>query len=255
MEPSVRTTLRGHALVIELHRPAARNALNLESLTALRDTLAEVDPERVAGVVLTGSDPAFCAGLDLNELAADPAAFGGFEVPRWLREVPVPVVAAVNGPAVTGGLELALACDLRFASTEAWFADTHALVGVVPGWGLTAALPALVGVARATELSLSGRYVDGKEAVRIGLAERVVAHQELIDVACAYVEQVAVTDPATRATILELYRSGRDAARSGALAAEAVRSDRWFELPPDEHISDRAAAVRSHGRNELGRGG
>ena len=131
--------------VVTMNRPEARNALNGDLITALTTTIADCGArDYVVVVVLTGADPAFCAGLDLGYLAeraerraAGEDLFPEVPVPR----IPQPIIGAVNGPAVTGGLEVALACDLLVASDRARFADTHTRVGIVPGWGLSVALP------------------------------------------------------------------------------------------------------------------
>src|SRR6185369_7171591 len=130
---------------------------------------------------------AFCAGLDLKELggeggAADDtdSAVGGADVVRALGRAPQPVIGAINGFAITGGFELALACDVLIASTEARFADTHARVGIMPGWGLSQKLSRTIGIYRAKELSLTGNYLSAAQAEAWGLVNRVVAPQELL---------------------------------------------------------------------------
>ena len=146
----IRSEFADGVTVITLNRPEARNALSSELLAALRQALIDADgDDRVRAVVLTGADPAFCAGLDLKELGSTASNLGaggpgGTHGPGPRSPFPVmtkPVVGAINGPAVTGGLELALQCDFLIASERARFADTHARVGVMPGWGLTVLLP------------------------------------------------------------------------------------------------------------------
>ena len=125
--------------VVTLNRPEARNALDVELLQALPAAMAKLDADDdVAAVILTGADPAFCAGLDLKELGSsgDNLSGGGQGVAAtpFPEDMSKPVIGAVNGPTVTGGLELALHCDFLIASERARFGDTHARVGVVPGW-------------------------------------------------------------------------------------------------------------------------
>jgi enoyl-CoA hydratase len=137
---------------ITLNRPEARNALSSEVLRLLPQRLREVDADDAVDVIiLTGTDPAFCAGLDLKELGSTGANLGagggGGRGP--FPELAKPIIGAVNGPAITGGFELALACDFLVASDRARFGDTHARVGVMPGWGLTVLLPQAIGVRRA----------------------------------------------------------------------------------------------------------
>ena len=129
-------------------------------------------------IVVTGADQAFCAGLDLRDLGTDALR----DLPPFLAAVRgsrVPTIAAVNGPAVTGGFELAPACDFIVASTRAAYADTHVRVGVYPGPVLVD-LPRRVGMAKAREMSMTGNFVDADTALRIGLANHVVAHDELV---------------------------------------------------------------------------
>jgi enoyl-CoA hydratase len=170
---------------VTLNRPEARNALSSELLRLLPDTLRELDQRDDVGVViLTGADPAFCAGLDLKELGSTGGNLGvggGSDVTRGpFPPMDTPVIGAVNGVAVTGGLELALNCDFLVASERARFGDTHARVGVMPGWGLTVLLPQAIGVRRAREMSFTGNFLSANEAFQWGLVNHVVPHDELL---------------------------------------------------------------------------
>jgi enoyl-CoA hydratase len=177
---------RGAVRVVTMNRPEARNALGTDLIAQLYAALVEADADgSVRAVVLTGADPAFCAGVDLKQAAAEGEAYF-----RRHRDSPVidqtglmrtPIIGAVNGAAFTGGLELALGCDFLVASERARFADTHTRVGVRPGGGMTARLPALVGMGRARRMSLTGEVLDAAEALRIGLVTEVVAHERLLD--------------------------------------------------------------------------
>jgi enoyl-CoA hydratase len=175
---------------ITLHRPEARNALSSEMLSAMTKAMgaAESDDD-VDVIILTGTDPAFTAGLDLKELGStasnlDGSGAGGGVNSRGVRgpfpKLTKPIIGAVNGVAVTGGLELALNCDFLVASELAKFGDTHTRVGVMPGWGLTVLLPQAIGVRRAREMSLTGNFMNADEALRRGLVNHVVPHDELI---------------------------------------------------------------------------
>jgi enoyl-CoA hydratase len=173
---------------ITLNRPEARNALSVELWRRLAETVARLDGEAsVSVIVLTGADPAFCAGFDLRRLASEDRpkqVRRQSEPPSFLGMLPphdVPTIAAVNGPAVTGGLELALGCDVLIASERARFADTHARVGVMPGGGLTIRLPALVGPSRALQMSLTGDFIDARTALEWGLVNEVVPHGRLLE--------------------------------------------------------------------------
>ena len=133
---------------------------------ALSDLDARPD---VRVIVLTGADPAFCAGLDLTELRQPDSPLGGAGRGPVIPDLASPLIGAINGVAVTGGLELALACDFLVASERAGFADTHVRVGIQPGWGLTVALPEAVGLRRAREMSATGNFIDTPTALAWGL--------------------------------------------------------------------------------------
>src|SRR4029078_8216738 len=166
---------------LTLNRPQSRNALSSalrrQFFAALRD--AEAD-DAVHVIILTGADPVFCAGLDLKELG-DTTELPDIS-PKW-PPMSKPVIGAINGPAVTGGLELALYCDILIASEQARFADTHARVGLLPTWGLSVRLPQKVGVGMARRMSLTGDYLSAEDALRAGLVTEVVAHDQLMPTA------------------------------------------------------------------------
>jgi enoyl-CoA hydratase len=169
---------------VTLNRPEARNALSSEVLRLLPNLIGEADGrDDVDVIMLTGADPAFSAGLDLKELGstAGNLGVGGGDVTKGpFPSVTKPVIGAINGFAITGGFELALACDFLVASERARFGDTHARVGVMPGWGLTVLLPQAIGVRRAREMSFTGNFLDADEALRVGLVNHVVPHEQLI---------------------------------------------------------------------------
>ena len=182
----------GDVAVIVLNRPEARNAMNAAMAGQTVEAIASC--QDAGAIVLTGSDPAFCAGLDLRDLGVDRL----LELPAFINaasDSQVPLVAAVNGPAVTGGLELALACDFIVASEHARFADTHLRVGVYPGPVLVE-LPRRVGMAWAREMSMTGNFVDASTALRIGLANHVVPHDELRSFALGLAQAIAEQDRA-----------------------------------------------------------
>lgn len=176
--------------LIRLNRPEARNAMNASLASATISAIKTCQGKRA--IVITGSDPAFCAGLDLRNLGVENL----IDLPNFIeaaRASRIPIIAAVNGPAVTGGLELALACDFIVASERARFADTHLRVGVYPGPVLVD-LPRRVGMARAREMSLTGNFVDAETAGRIGLANHVVPHEQLLPTAMALARAIAEQD-------------------------------------------------------------
>jgi enoyl-CoA hydratase len=218
----------GNLRTIVFDRPQARNALN----KAMRDELcallaaAERD-DSVNAVILTGTDPAFTAGVDFKD------AGGGFDPydaqfainpGRALRAMQTPVICAVNGPCISGGLEIALSSAFVIASERAVFADTHARLNAVPTWGLTALLPRAVGVRKAREMSLTGTLIDAQTALRIGLANHVVPHAELL----SFTQNLAASFAATPAAgeILSLYARGIDLDESAAHALESAHTAR-----------------------------
>ena len=149
--------------VLTLNRPEKLNALSIELRGELTAALAELRREAAVRVlILTGAGRAFCAGLDLNELSGGPSnSARAFEldVVSALLQFEGPVIGAINGVAATGGFELAMACDILLASTAAQFADTHAKVGLLPGWGLSVRLPRRVGLHRAKEMAFTARFL------------------------------------------------------------------------------------------------
>lgn len=220
--------------VVTLDRPQALNALSM----ALRRALVEVFAGLVRDactrvVVLTGAGRAFCAGLDLHELAqsdrlAELAVSGAADdVVHAVRSFPGPVIAAVNGPAVTGGLELALACDVLIASDRATFADTHARVGVLPSWGMSQYLPRLIGRARALEMSLGGGFVDARQAEAWGLVNRVVPHEELLPEALRLAAGMLAAAPGLLPAYKRLVDEGLAGTLQQGLQTEALHAREW----------------------------
>ncbi|MCX8204530.1 MAG: enoyl-CoA hydratase-related protein [Candidatus Nezhaarchaeota archaeon] len=188
---------------ITINRPQALNALNRQALLELEEALREAgrDPE-VRAVILTGAgEKAFCAGLDLKEAAvrtpleARELSKLGHKVFKLIEELPKPVIAAVSGYAMGGGMELVLSCDLAIASENAVFSQAEVNVGVTPGWGATQRLWRLVGVRRAKMLVLTGDRVSAVEAEKLGIVNRVVPHEKLKEEAEALALKLAEKSP------------------------------------------------------------
>jgi enoyl-CoA hydratase len=167
-----------------------------------------------------------------------------------LAGMDTPVIGAVNGPAVTGGLELVLQCSFLVASERAVFADTHARVGIHPGGGLTALLPQAVGLRRAREMSFTGRFVGAEEAYRIGLVNHVVPHQQLMPFALRLAGEVAGVDPAAVQALNATYRDVAATTLGDGLALERRRFADWKFSPGD--VEARRQAVIDRGRSKLG---
>ena len=260
-EPVV-VTRRDGVATVTLNRPSARNAISGALLGALRRTMAELGADDAVGaVVLTGADPAFCAGLDLKELSANGGRLLGDAendgLPTGLPWVPLrkPLIGAVNGAAITGGLELALNCDFLIASERAVFADTHARVGILPGWGLSVLLPQRVGFAMARRMSFTGDFVHARRALEAGLVTEVVSHEELVDRAQSLATTIAANN---RSAILRLHASYNriEAEVVGAgLHLEHETSREWIRSGGTQGIADRVPGVFSRGRSQVGPGG
>jgi enoyl-CoA hydratase len=212
---NLRCESHGDIRLVTIDRPEKKNALSNEMRSQLCELLAELDvDDSVRAVVLTGEDPVFTAGVDFTDI--DPAfnardAQFSVNPGRALRAMTTPVICAVNGACVSGGLEIALSATFIVASTQSRFADTHARLGVVPTWGLTALLPRAIGVRRARELSITGNFIDAATALQ--------AHDELIPFSLELANQIAST-PAV-GEILSLYRQGEELSFHGALGLEA----------------------------------
>ncbi len=245
---------------VTLNRPEALNALS----TGLRDALAVVFAELAEDsttqvVILTGAGRAFTVGLDLKELGGElggelndsPPGRPAHDLEQALLDLPQPIIGAINGFAITGGFELALMCDMLIASTEARFADTHARVGVVPGWGLSQRLPRLIGINRAKELSLTGNFLDAATAYAWGLVNRVVAPDELLAVAESLARDIASTDSSTRTEILRIMNEGWHETLTDGLNIEksANRDHSRREVQADK-IAARRASIQARGRTQ-----
>jgi enoyl-CoA hydratase len=221
----------GYAL-LTLNRPRALNAWSKALLRRFSEAVRELrDDPAVRVLILTGSGRAFCAGLDVKELRADPqslfAQIREHHPVRALEAFKGPVIAAINGDAVTGGFEISLVCDMRVVSENARFADTHTRIGLLPGWGISQRLSRLVGVARAKEIALTGMFVTAEQAASIGLANRVVPPGQLLDearrLACAMLDGVPEVLTAYRALIDDGYALSL----TEGLRLERERVDAW----------------------------
>jgi enoyl-CoA hydratase len=167
-------------------------------------------------------------------------------------EFPGPVIAAVNGPAITGGLELVLACDVVVASDRAVFADTHTRVGVLPSWGMSQRLPRLIGRARALEMSLTGNFVDAQQAQAWGLVNRVVPHDTLLATSLRLACDMLSTAPGMLAQYKRLVDDGLAVTLAEGLRLEARRSREWAASIDRPALQARTRAVFMHSRQSRG---
>jgi enoyl-CoA hydratase len=211
---------------ITLDRPEARNAMTLAMRTRLCELFDEAGADDdVTAIILTAVDPVFSGGVDIKEVAATAPGSGP---PRVMSRNPAtaaqeatkPILVAVNGACVTGALEIALACDIIVASERARFADTHARIGLIPAWGMSARLPRAVGLRKAKELSLTGNFVDAAEALRLGLVNHVVPHEELLPRTRQLALDIAGAEPGAVRKLLGLYKRGDGATLEEAIAYE-----------------------------------
>ncbi|MFM7067930.1 MAG: enoyl-CoA hydratase [Actinomycetes bacterium] len=243
--------------VVQLHRPEARNALNQALRRQLFDGIAAAEADDAVDViVLTGADPAFCAGLDLRELAEQPDLLqGGFDGAAELRrpwpDITKPLIGAVNGVAVTGGLELALACDFLVASRHARFADTHGRVGVQPGWGMSVRLPQAIGTRRARQMSLTGAFIDAPTALEWGLVNEVVEHDHLLDRCLALAAAISDGDQAALRRLLATYRENTDLSGEDAQRNEWRVSAAWEQEADHGDLAERRRQTTERGRAQL----
>jgi enoyl-CoA hydratase len=244
---------------VTLNRPESRNALNSELLRSLYGAFVDLEADTsIAVVILTGADPAFCAGLDLKELGASGENLRGS--PSGEREragapwpaLSKPLIGAVNGVAVTGGFELALNCDFLIASERAAFGDTHARVGLLPGWGLSVLLPQAIGVRRAKEMSLTGNFMGAAEALQFGLVNRVVAHDELLPVTRQVAADIAGNDPRAVPALLDEYKrvTATTVAEGLQLEAELARGWQGSGFDPTD-VERRRKAIQERGRTQI----
>jgi enoyl-CoA hydratase/carnithine racemase len=244
----------GAVRLLTLNRPAARNALSRDLIRALYAALTSADADdAVRAVVLTGTDPAFCAGVDLKEAARDGLTY--FEEFRSqscitaVREMRTPIIGAINGATFTGGLEIALGCDFLVASQRAVFADTHARVGILPGGGMTARLPQVVGLSMARRLSMTGEVVDAARAERIGLVTEVVEHAQLLSRALELAGQVAEVPGPIMLGLKQIYTEGAAAVIDPALEAEARIA--YAQHRDLDGLGDRFEAVSRRNRSQI----
>lgn len=203
-------------MLLTLDRPAQRNAIDLALLDALSDALDRFrNEEKWRVAVITGRPPAFCAGLDLKVFAnSDAPRQRVTELIRSVPQLPKPVIAAVNGAAYTGGLELALGCDFILASQEARFADTHAKIGALSGSGMGSRLPHAVGVRFAKQMMLSCQPVGAQTALRVGLVNEVTTASALLLRAIEVASSIAANDQ-------ELIRITKETLDQGSLTSLA----------------------------------
>jgi enoyl-CoA hydratase len=235
--------------LVTLNRPEKRNALSNAMLEALVDAVDDAASDGETRVlVIAGAGSAWCAGVDLDELASGIRTDRAELAAARLRGFPKPTVAAIHGACVTGGLELALACDLRLATPEARFADTHSRVGAHPGWGMTVTLPRAVGISLANDMAFTGDYIDAEAALRCGLVSRVLPQEGFLDAVLAIASGIAAADPRLVASLKAL---ANDLHFAAGYAREAEARRLYKESTNAGAIAQRRAEVIERGRSQL----
>lgn len=247
---------------ITLNRPEQRNALNRYVRKALPEAITACDAnDDVDVMILTGADPAFCAGVDLKEFGSGQVQQGeGFaEVgdgrTSFRGALPPhtkPLIGAINGVAVTGGFEVALNCDFLIASDRARFSDTHARVGVMPGWGLTVLLAQRIGIGRAKQMSVTGNYVDAATACAWGLVNEVVPHEELLPYCRKLAADIVSNDQAGVRRMIQTYNEVTGTTIDEGWKIEARVSRDWEGAGFDPaSIEARRQQVVARGRQQI----
>ena len=246
----------GGIATITLNRPEALNALNAELRDAISRAFQDLAKDaEVRVAILTGAGRAFSAGIDLKELSSGRLERSGaadYDMIAAIRDFAAPLIGAVNGHAITGGFELALACDVLIASENALFADTHARVGIVPGWGLSQKLPRLIGIGRAKELSFTGNFIGAEQAEQWGLVNRVVPAHELLPVCRQLAQDMLSCDPPSLRRYKQMIDRGYAATFGDGLALEQKISREHLADVTSEAIAGRRAGIQDRGRKQQG---
>jgi enoyl-CoA hydratase len=264
-ESPVLVDVSDRVAVITINRPEARNALNRAVRAALPAAIEQCEAsDDVDVMILTGADPAFSAGVDLKEFGSGAtldAGEGFADVgdannrDPWRGALPPHtklLIGAVNGVAVTGGFEVALNCDFLIASERARFADTHARVGVMPGWGLTVLLAQRIGVARARQMSVTGNFLDAHTAYEWNLVNEVVPHDELLPRCRALAADCITIDQRAVRQMLATYREVTDATVDEGWEIEGRISRAWEGAGFDPaEIERKRMAIVERGRKQI----
>ncbi|MAT93040.1 MAG: enoyl-CoA hydratase [Halioglobus sp.] len=243
--------------VLTLNRPDARNALSPQLLqdlcVAFRDLQADA---QVRAVILTGAGSAFCAGLDLKAMSGDAAGLGVYDIHgahdivAAMTAFDRPIIVGVNGVAATGGFELALMGDILLASEAARFADTHARVGLAPGWGLSQKLARIIGPSRAREAHFTGNFIGAAQAAEWGLVSRTVPAGDLLEECRALARDIVGCVPATVRVYKQLVNDGLEMSLAAGLVMERNVMGAVNRRVSGDAIAERRKAVQQRGREQ-----
>lgn len=252
-EPVLLVDKKDGIATLTLNRPDQMNALSFELRRAFAGEIERIRTDTEIGVViLTGAGRAFCAGLDLKEMGDPDRKSSGEVIPdpaRLLRSLPQPVIGAINGLAITGGFEISLSCDVLIITPETRFADTHARVGLLAGWGLSQRLSRAVGINRAKELSLTGNYLAAEQAYEWGLANRIVPREELLPTCVALANDMLSCVPDVMRAYKRMIDRGFDLALGDAMTYE-VEISRMHQSPSAELVAERRPGILQRGREQ-----
>lgn len=247
---------KGGVAIVTLNRPEAMNALSKELIHAIINAFKELQiDDSVRVLILTGAGRAFCAGMDLKEMSEQALDESTFQYQGDMMQDAIlafdrPVIGAINGHAITAGFELALLCDILIASTEAKFADTHARVGILPGWGLSQRLTRLIGISRAKEVSFTGNFITAQQAEAWGLVNRVVAPEELLPTCRKVAADISSCNPEVIRRYKQLIDEGYGMNFADAIAHESSIALEWVSTVTSGTVASVRESVQQRGREQ-----
>ncbi|MBX3508473.1 MAG: enoyl-CoA hydratase [Parvibaculum sp.] len=256
-EPVILVEKSGAIATVTLNRPGAMNALSRELRNAIAETFEALEADKdIRVAILTGAGKAFCAGLDLKELGSDTgginATIGDKDPVTSIGQFSGPVIGAINGVAITGGFELAIACDVLICSENARFADTHARVGILPGWGLSQKLSRAIGIYRAKELSLTGNFLSAQQANDWGLVNRVVPADDLLPACRKLAEDMLSVVPECLPAYKKLIDDGFAEDFGSALKTERRVSSAANKAVTPDAVAERRKGIQERGKQQAG---
>jgi len=233
----IKKELKDNLCIIRVDREDALNAMNPTVLHELYDNISSsINDRNIGAIIITGSgDKAFIAGADIKLMEKldkkGGKEFGelGQKVTNLIEESPIPVIAAINGFALGGGCEIALACHLRFASKNAKFGQPEVKLGLIPGWGGTQRLPKIVGKGNAIELIIGGHIIDSNEALRIGLVNKVFDQDKLLDEAISFAKIITANGPFAVSQSLKCINDSSNYSLAEGLKKEVEQFSDLFE--------------------------
>ncbi len=232
MEKAVLFEVKNNVAIITLNRPDRRNSINRELLSGLYDAIDEVSRnEDIKVAIITGNGKSFCSGIDLSVVGKENLfdIRDGIDLPDVFGACRKTIIGAVNGHAITGGFEIALNCDFLIASENAMFADTHAKVGIHPGWGMTQLLQQAVGKRMAKQMSLTCQFINAEQALRYGLVNEVVPQDHLMNRCLEIAGQIIENRVDMITTVRDLINYRDTASMGQALAHERERFRRFMK--------------------------